>query len=142
MRESTIFAGLFLFAGLALAQNESVFRTTTQLVRIDVAAQDKNGNSVTDLTINDFELKVSGKPQRIDTFAVASSEIPPAEILPRGTFSNKQAAAEVSHGRYTAFLLDWRNTNWALQSWGQSATPQNALRDAAGRQGRIIRSHR
>src|SRR5665213_2584402 len=93
-----------LFATLALAQNDPVFRATTQLVRIDVAAQDKNGQSVADLTKDDFELKVSGKPQAIDTFTVTSAEPAPPETLPRGTFSNKHAAVEVAQGRYTAFL--------------------------------------
>ena len=41
----------------------------------------------------------------------------PSVTLPRGTFSNKQTAVEVSQGRYTVFLLDWRNTNWQLQSF-------------------------
>jgi len=120
----------FLFASLALAQDTTVFRATTQLVRIDVVAQDKNGNPVADLTKDDFELKVSGKPQSIDTFTVTSAEPAPPEALPRGTFSNKHAAVEVAQGRYTVFLLDWRNTNWQLQSFANqqflkmvSATP-------------------
>lgn len=120
----------FLLSGMALAQSDSVFRATTQLVRIDVAAQDKNGNSVADLTKDDFELTVGGKPQPISTFTVASSQLPAPVALPRGTFSNKQTAVEVSQGRYTVFLLDWRNTNWQLQSFANqqllkmlSATP-------------------
>ena len=107
----------FLVATLALAQNDAVFHTTTELVRIDVVAQDKNGQPVTDLTKDDLDLKVSGKPQQIATFTVVSSQLPPLVELPRGTFSNKQAAVEVAQGRYTAFVLDWRNTNWQLQSW-------------------------
>ena len=120
----------FLVAAIALGQTDTVFRATTQLVRIDVAAQDKNGHVVADLTKDDFELKVNGKAQKIDTFT-ATSEVPESlEALPRGTFSNKRTAVEVSQGRYTVFLLDWRNTNWQLQSWANqqllkmaSATP-------------------
>ncbi len=107
----------FLTATLVLAQDTSVFRTTTQLVRIDVVAQDKNGNPVADLGKDDFELTVSRKPQPIATFQVTSTVPAAAGALPRGTFSNKQVAAEVSQGRYTVFLLDWRNTNWQLQSF-------------------------
>lgn len=112
----------FLCATLALAQgvpaqNDGIFRTTTQLVRIDVAAQDKNGRPVADLSKDDFELIVSHKPQTIDTFTATSSAPAPPVTLPRGTFSNKQAATETSQGRYIVFLLDWRNTNWQLQSW-------------------------
>jgi VWFA-related protein len=107
----------FVFAVLALAQDESIFRTTTQLVQIDVAAEDKDGKPVAGLTKDDFELFVGKKPQEIATFT-ATSIAPAAPItLPPGTFSNKQAATEVTQGRYTVFLLDWRNTNWQLQSW-------------------------
>ena len=105
----------FLFAILAFAQDDAVFRATTQLVRIDVVAQDKNGKPVADLGKDDFELKVSGKRQQIDTFTVTSAASTHPDTLPRGTFSNKQAAADVSQGRYTVFLLDWRNTNWQLE---------------------------
>lgn len=106
-----------LFTTLALAQNDSVFRSTTQLVQIDVVAQDKNGRPVADLGKDDFELIVNRKPQAIATFMATSVTPAPPVTLPRGTFSNKQAATEVSQGRYTVFLLDWRNTNWQLQSW-------------------------
>lgn len=107
----------FAAAVLALAQDESIFRTTTQLVQIDVAAEDKNGKPVTGLTIDDFELFVSHKPQDIATFTATSIAPVPSATLPPGTFSNKQAATEVTQARYTVFLLDWRNTNWQLQSW-------------------------
>jgi VWFA-related protein len=107
----------FAFAVLALAQDQSIFRTTTQLVQIDVAAEDKDGKPVAGLTKDDFELFVSHKPQAIATFT-ATSVAPAAPVaLQPGTFSNKQAATEVTQGRYTVFLLDWRNMNFQLQSW-------------------------
>lgn len=108
---------LFLAATLVRAQDGSLFRTTTQLVRIDVVAQDKNGNPVADLGKDDFELIIGRKPQTIATFQVMSTAPETPAVLPRGTFSNKQVATEVSQGRYTVFLLDWRNTNWQLQSF-------------------------
>jgi VWFA-related protein len=108
--------GLLALATFAFAQNQAVFRATTQLVRIDVAAEDKDGKPVTDLTKDDFELKVSGKPEGIATFTVATTIPAPAEPLPRGTFTNRQEAVEVSQGRHVVILLDWRNTNWQLQS--------------------------
>lgn len=107
----------FAFAILALAQDESIFRTTTQLVQIDVAAEDKDGKPVAGLTKDDFELFVAHKPQRLATFT-ATSFTPAAPVtLPPGTFSNKQAATEVTQGRYTVFLLDWRNQNFQLQTF-------------------------
>lgn len=108
---------IFVFATLALGQEASVFRTTTQLVQIDVAAQDKDGKPVAGLTQDDFELFVNHKPQAIATFT-ATSVTPTAPVtLPPGTFSNKREATQVTQGRYTVFLLDWQNTNWQLQSW-------------------------
>ncbi len=109
---------LIPLAAALLAQNPQVFQTTTQLVQIDVAAEDNNGKPVPGLTKEDFELKVNGKPQSIDTFAAISNQpAAPATELPPGVFTNKQQASEVTRGRYTAFVLDWRNTNWQLQSW-------------------------
>src|SRR5580698_3195835 len=72
---------LFLSAAIVLAQDTSVFRTTTQLVRIDVVAQDKNGNPVADLGKDDFVLTVNRKPQRIDTFTVSSTAPEPTVAL-------------------------------------------------------------
>jgi VWFA-related protein len=108
---------LFIFAALAIAQDDGVFRTTTQLVQIDVAAEDKDGKPVAGLTKDDFGLFVAHKPQEIATFTATSVAPAVPVALPPGTFSNKQAATEVTQGRYTVFLLDWRNTNWQLQSW-------------------------
>lgn len=108
---------LFLIAACALAQEPAVFRSTTQLIQIDVAAESGNGSPLTDLTKSDFELTVNGKPHAIDTFT-ATSPIPViTEPLPRGTFSNRAGASEVTQGRYTAFVLDCRNTNFTLQTF-------------------------
>jgi VWFA-related protein len=108
---------VFLLAASALAQEPAAFRSTTQLIQIDVAAEDKNGSPVTDLTKDDFELRVSGKPRAIDTFTATSPVPVVIEPLPRGTFSNRTQVSEVTQGRYTAFVLDCRNTNFTLQSF-------------------------
>jgi VWFA-related protein len=108
---------LFLIATCALAQQPAVFRSTTQLIQIDVAAEGKNGFPVADLTKDDFELRVNGKPHAIDTFTAISSAPVVTEPLPRGTFSNRRQVSEVKQGRYTAFVLDCRNTNFTLQSF-------------------------
>ena len=108
---------VFLIAVCALAQEPAVFRSTTQLIQIDVAVEDKTGLPVTDLTKDDFELTVNGKPRAIDTFT-ATSPIPVVtEPLPRGIFSNRAGVYEVTQGHYTAFVLDCRNTNFTLQSF-------------------------
>ncbi len=117
-RSGAISLSVLILALIARAQTESIFRTTTQLVQIDVAAEDKDGHPVIGLSKEDFEVIVNRKPQPIDTFTetLLAPPAPPAP-LPRGTFSNRQTAAEVTQGRYTVFLLDWRNTAWQLQSF-------------------------
>ena len=108
---------VFLIAACALAQEPAVFRSTTQLIQVDVAAEDKNGSPLADLTKDDFELRVNGKPRAIDTFTATSSIPVVAEPLARGTFSNRTQVSEVTQGRYTAFVLDCRNTNFTLQGF-------------------------
>ncbi len=107
----------FILTALAAAQQETVFRTNTQLVQVDVAAEDRNGNPVTDLTKDDFELRVNGKARAIDTFTATSTVPVITEPLPAGTFSNRTEVAQVTQGRYTAFVLDCRNTNFSLQTF-------------------------
>ena len=108
---------VFLVAAGALAQEPAVFRSTTHLIQIDVASEDKNGSPVTDLTKDDFELRIDGKVHAIDTFTAISPIPVVTEPLPRGTFSNRTLGSEVTQGRYTAFVLDCRNTNFTLQAF-------------------------
>src|SRR5262245_39999416 len=53
---------------VALAQQRPAFRTTRELVSVDVVVRDKNGNVVRGLTQADFELREDGQPQQLDTF--------------------------------------------------------------------------
>src|SRR6185312_13683535 len=108
---------LFVIAACALAQEPGVFRSTTQLIQIDVAVEDKTGNPLTDLTKDDFELRIGDKPHAIDTFTATSPAPVVTEPLPRGTFSNRTQISEVTQGRYTAFVVDCRNTNFTLQAF-------------------------
>ncbi len=108
---------VLLIGFCALAQEPAVFRATTQLIQIDVAAESRNGSPATDLTKEDFELRVNGKVHAIDTFTAVSPVPVVTEPLPRGTFSNRTQVSEVTQGRYTAFVLDCRNTNFTLQAF-------------------------
>jgi len=53
---------------VALAQQRPAFRTTRELVSVDVVVRDKSGNVVRGLTQADFELREDGQPQQLDTF--------------------------------------------------------------------------
>jgi VWFA-related protein len=62
------FAALTLTAAIPSAQQRPVFRSTRELVSIDVVVRDRNGEVVKGLTAADFELKEDGQNQQIETF--------------------------------------------------------------------------
>jgi VWFA-related protein len=76
---------LFLFSIPALAQTskptpppengDEVVKVSTDLVQIDAVVTDKQGNQVTNLTANDFELLQDGKPQTITNLSYVNREI-------------------------------------------------------------------
>ncbi len=53
---------------LPSAQQRPVFRSTRELISIDVVVRDKNGNVVRGLTAADFELKEDGQAQQVENF--------------------------------------------------------------------------
>jgi VWFA-related protein len=67
--------GLALLAALAsplvarqATEPKQTFRTGIDAVTVDVSVTDSNGNPVTDLSIDDFEIKQAGKVQKIESF--------------------------------------------------------------------------
>src|SRR6266567_3290807 len=60
--------------GIDQQQIETLLRATTRLVEVDVVAVDRDGRPVTDLTSKEFTVTENGKPQKISTFVVHSSE--------------------------------------------------------------------
>ncbi len=65
-------ATIALATGVLLAQQPQqpppVFRSAIEAVQIDVFVTDTQGNPVSGLTIDDFELVENGEPQPITTF--------------------------------------------------------------------------
>src|SRR6185436_5508731 len=53
---------------------DDIVRITTNLVQVDVVVTDSNGNQVTNLTANDFEILEDGRPQKIANFSFVSNE--------------------------------------------------------------------
>src|SRR5581483_9600334 len=67
---------------------QPLFRSGINFVRVDVIVSDKNGNPVTNLKPEDFEVVEQGRPQKIETFKlvsldgglVAATKEPPRQI--------------------------------------------------------------
>ena len=96
-----------------------IARVTTRLIQLNVVAQDRHGNPVTDLTKDDFVLKDAGKEQKIAVFAMERSDAIPASVgghvvagqtLPPHTFTNR---VERKIGNVTVILFDMLNTKIA-----------------------------
>ena len=96
-------------------QQAPVFRTTTELIEVDVVVVDKAGRPVHGLTKDGFMLTDRKKPQVIETFTEVRREIERADELPRlppetrmDVASNTSAKA----GRLVVMVLDdlhtWR----------------------------------
>jgi len=95
------------------------FRAEINYVEVDATVTDANGNPVTDLTRDDFEILEDGKPQKISTFAAVNIPIVrddrpvvTAEPIERDVQTNARA-----DGRLYLIVLD---------SW--HTEPLNALR--------------
>ena len=97
----------------AAAQTEPVFRATTEMVLVPASVLDKQGQPVTGLKLEDFELRVDGKPVRISALNEISG--PPAAAsgaarpLPPGAVTNI-APVEASRS-WVVLLVDFINTS-------------------------------
>ncbi|HLJ47858.1 MAG TPA: VWA domain-containing protein [Bryobacteraceae bacterium] len=84
------------------AQDAPTFRTTTNLVIIDVTVRDKSGKAMDNLKKEDFTLLEDGKPQAISVFELQrlAGDTLPAVVQPEKTLIKRDAsqpAAPVEH---------------------------------------------
>src|SRR5687767_5017440 len=92
----------------ALAQ-QPTFKVSVNVVDVDVTVNDQQGNFVTGLTANDFEVFEDGKPQMIQTFSYIEL---PRERANRFRFagfpvpSDVQSNRDVESGRVYIIVLD------------------------------------
>jgi VWFA-related protein len=97
----------FFAAVTALAQQappEPSFRTGTDLVQVNVVAQDKDGKPVPNLRREDFQIFDNGSQQQIRLFIAEKPESSPPRTAVPGTFTN-QIATEGRAG-YSLLLFD------------------------------------
>lgn len=96
-------------------QQAPVFRTTTELIEVDVVVVDKVGRPVHGLTRGDFILRDRKRPQAIETFTEVQREIErAAELSPLPPETRMDVASNTSAkaGRLVVMVLDdlhvWR----------------------------------
>jgi VWFA-related protein len=74
------------------AQQRPVFRSTRELISIDVTVRDKDGNVVRGLTAADFELKEDGQAQQVENFTFQEiSDRPAAAAAPAELLAGVEA---------------------------------------------------
>src|SRR4051794_9960491 len=76
-------AAILGFLLIAVAQDpRQTFRSTTELVEVDVRVADKDGRFVTGLTAADFELTEDGVPQKIVNVTLIDNDTAEAPVAP------------------------------------------------------------
>jgi VWFA-related protein len=88
-------------------QRPPVFRTGTELVRVDVSVVDRGGNPVRTLTADDFELRENGQLQEITSFRLVEASGEPTDDLSLPIRSTHHAAAEAARDDVRVFLIFW-----------------------------------
>lgn len=107
---------------LTVAQESSptaTFTSRTNLVLVPVVVSDKQGNHVSGLTANDFELKQDGKDQKIASFEEVKSETALVQLPtnPSSVFTNQVVAPHPKNLQIIA--IDLLNTSFANQKYAR-----------------------
>jgi VWFA-related protein len=102
-------------------QQATRIRATTRLVQVNVIAEDKNGNPVTDLAREDFALTDKGQAQEIRIFSMESTrEIPNSgPPLPPNTYTNRRPSQGSLPGSISVILIDTLNTKVQDQTFAR-----------------------
>ena len=90
-------------------EQQPVFRTGIDTVRVDVIVTDRQGNPVTDLTLADFEIQEDGKPQKAETFRLIKIDAvtqPGYTQRSIRTRNDEETAAADENSRIFMFFLD------------------------------------
>ena len=83
------------------AKQGDVVRVTTNLVQVDVVVTDKNGNQVSDLRPEDFEVSEDGKKRQITNFSYLAAGASTTGLIPSATRSSKPGLPPVQPAQLT-----------------------------------------
>jgi VWFA-related protein len=94
----------------SLSGQQAIFRGGVDLVEVTASVTDENGRAVTDLTIDDFEVRESGRAQKIALFDRVAIPLPPP--VPENAPRMPSVAADIAsnefpeNGRAFVLILD------------------------------------
>jgi VWFA-related protein len=97
--------GIVLTLAFQQSQPAERFKSSIDLVQVDVSAVDANGRPIRDLGAEDFELKVDGRPRRIVSaqFVTVPSAIEMPAAAPPSQYSSN---ADAAGGRLIMIVVD------------------------------------
>jgi VWFA-related protein len=107
-------AAALLSAQTPQPAQQPTFQLSVNYVDVDVTVTDPQGNFVSELTPDDFQLLEDGKPQRIEAFSLVELPIEkPSRFLPLGRIvrADVRSNRDVSAGRVYIIVLDDLNVN-------------------------------
>jgi VWFA-related protein len=90
-------------------QQPPTFRARVDTISVDVTVVDKQGRPVTDLTVDEFEVRESNRPQTIDTFRLITADpIKETEVSERQitSFADHRKETENPENRLLVIFLD------------------------------------
>ena len=86
-------------------QQTPTFRSRIDSVSVDVIVTDRQGNPVTDLTPEDFEIRERGRPQAIETFKLVRTAYLPGEPVPPEILSTDEHTRQTSDEANRLFVI-------------------------------------
>ena len=93
----------------ASPDQQPIFRTGINTVRVDVIVTDRQGNPVSDLKLEDFEIQEDGKPQKPETFRLVKIDTTTQPAYTQRTIrtrNDEEMAAADENSRIFMFFLD------------------------------------
>jgi VWFA-related protein len=117
------------FAALLFGQQPpAVFRSTTDLVEIDVVVRDKSGKFVPDLKAGDFELRDDGQPQPVELLTlVAAAHAPRSSESPIVQPDLAATAAAAPSSRARVFLAIFDDAHLSAENFRNAQTAATEL---------------
>ena len=106
-------------------QPPPVFRTGTNLVRVDVSVMDKDGKPVRSLSADDFEVRENGDVQDITSFKLVEATGQPTDDLSLPIRSVDHAAAEAARDDVRVFLIFW--DEYHIEQFGSAVRAREQL---------------